>query len=89
MAIHFETYPLFWEHLPIISKTPLHRAAANGHMEVVKLLVKCGSDINMKDVSDREMIPSKIFDLDFVRRIQKRTRMEKHSHKMSHTQNIF
>ena len=54
MAIHFEIYPLFWKHLPIISKTSLHRAAYNGHVEVAKLLVECGADINMIDVSEQE-----------------------------------
>ena len=38
------------ETFTIISKTPLHLAACRGHLEVTKLLVECGVDINMKVV---------------------------------------
>jgi ankyrin repeat protein len=34
----------------ILSKTPLHYAAYQGHLEITKLLVETGADINMKQV---------------------------------------
>ena len=76
---HFEIYLLFWKHLPIISKTPLHHAADKGHVEVVKLLVECGADINMKTVSEREMYLPKYLILIFVRITQAYTNGETHS----------
>ena len=49
MAIHFESYSLFWKYLPIISKTPLHLAAWYGHVEVAKLLVECGAEVSERE----------------------------------------
>ena len=45
-------------HLHIVGdfQTPLHRATTKGHIEVVKLLIEHGADINMKDVSNHDMI---------------------------------
>jgi len=33
--------------------TPLHIAAYNGHIEIIKLLIKNGIDINIKDKSGK------------------------------------
>ena len=33
----------------ITGRTPLHKAASNGHIETVKLLISKGADVNIKD----------------------------------------
>ena len=31
-------------------QTPLHRAAADGHTDTVKILIEKGADVNAKDI---------------------------------------
>ncbi len=46
----FQLFPTFILTQPYSNRTPLMRAACNGSLEACELLVRCGADVNAKDV---------------------------------------
>lgn len=50
---------LFWNYLPFLKyflKTPLHKASKEGHLEVVKHILSCGSEVNSKVNSSKKAL---------------------------------